>query len=217
MQEAIVSLEILPNRKEDIPLDYPEAPHNTKSIIRESLRQKQKFVLRLKTKEVSFQVPERMIKSGISTSWYIALDCFSIQEYSPTILFASIAVESLLNHDSRMYSYRTSLKDKWINLSLNNLKKASEKGIDVSALIDRDGKGSEFIIRRNKIAHGDFSGYVHFLWEKKPNREIMEKLDITRKQALNQLNRSFRFITTWAKTNPTIILEGTEQIRSATR
>jgi hypothetical protein len=216
MQEATVSLEIVPNRKEDLLFDYPDAPYNKKSIIKETLRQKQKFVLHLKTKEVPFQVPERMIKTGISTSWYIALDCFTIQEYPPTILFASIAVESVLNHDKRLHSYRNGLKEKWITLSLKNLQKVLEKGIDISALLDRDGQDSEFITRRNKIAHGDFAGYVNFLWEKKPNRDLYEKLEITRKQALNQLNRSFRFITKWAESNPTIILEGTEQVRSAT-
>lgn len=214
MQEATVSLQIIPTTKDSIIFDYATAPFNRESIIKEILSQKQKFMLSLQTKEVPFQVPDRVSKTGITDSWYIALDCFGVQQYHATILFSAIAVESVLNHDKRLYAYRNSLKKKWITLSLKSLEKASEKGIDVSALIDIDGKDSEFITRRNKIAHGDIAGYVDFLWEKKPNRDIMEKIMITRKQALNQLNRSFRFITKWAQTNPTIILEGIERVRT---
>jgi hypothetical protein len=217
MQEAKISLQIFPMTKDSIILGYDKAIFNKKSIIKEISSQKQKFMLFLHTKEVSFRIPDRVSHTGITDSWYIALDCFGVQQYPATILFSAIAVESVLNHDKRLYTYRNSLKKKWISLSLKNLKKASEKGIDVSTLIDKDGKDSEFITRRNKIAHGDLAGYVNFLWEKKPNREITEKITITRKQALDQLNRSFQFITAWANTNPTIILEGIEQVRSATR
>ncbi|HXG74675.1 MAG TPA: hypothetical protein VNK44_07650 [Candidatus Nitrosotenuis sp.] len=218
MQEARISLKTMPIKAEEIIFDHPHAPFNKDSITKEIQRQKQKFMLYLETKEVSFRVPDIMVGStGITNSWYKALDCFGVQQYEATILFASIAVEAVLNHDKRLYNYKMRSPNKWINLNQNNLKIASKNGIEISALLDRDCKGSEFITRRNKIAHGDISGYVSYLYNEKPNRALLEKIMVTRKHALNQLNRSFRFITTWAETNPTIILEGIEQIRSATR
>lgn len=212
MQEAKVSLEIMPTSEETIIFDYPEAPFNKKAIINHILKQKQKFMIYLHTTNKSFRVPERVVNTGITDSWFIALDCFGIQQYPATILFASIAVEALLNHDKRMYDYKRSMKKEWLFLNLETLKVASDKGIDISFLLDRNGKDSEFIKRRNKIAHGDLSGYFNFLWKEKPNRELIEKIRITRKQALNQLNRSFRFIAKWAESKPIMILEGMEEI-----
>lgn len=214
MQEATVSLQELPTSPDSIIFDHPNAPFNKDSIIREILKQKKKFMLMLHVGGDLSPIPDRVNKTGITESWYIALDCFGVQQYPATILFASIAVEALLNHDKRLCAYRNSLKrEKWITLNPQSLKTASEKGIDISPLLDRDGKCFEFITRRNKIAHGDISGYVDFLWKEKPNRELIEKVTVTRKQALNQLNRSYRFITKWAESKPTIILKGIEEIR----
>ncbi len=205
----------MPTSEETIIFDHPNAPFNRDSIVKQILKQRKKFMLYLKVAKVSFQVPERSSPTGITDSWFIALDCFGVQQFPATILFASISVETLLNHDKRLHEYRQQSSHNWLDLNLENLKLAKKVGINISDLLDRDGKHSEFITRRNKIAHGDLAGYFNFLLEMKPRRDMVEKIVITQKQALNQLVRSFNFITKWAKSEPSVVCEGVEEIRSA--
>lgn len=117
-----------------------------------------------------------------------------------------------------MYSYRLSLQDKWIHLNIKSLIIAKKVGIDVSDILNKkDGKYiSNFIDRRNKIAHGDLVGYS-ILQQKiihKPETfdDFIEISNITEKQALDQIKRSYNFIKKWAETNPTIILGKMETI-----
>lgn len=218
MQKAKISISFVQNTSKHVIFDHPYAPFNKKSILNQLAKFRDRFVIMLDVGG-PFSVPERNRPSGIMDSFFIATDCFLVNEFVPCILFSSITVECVLNHDSRLYEFRKKQPNKWIDLSIKNLRKAREVGIDVSDLLETNSKNqitSDFVIKRNKIAHGDMPGYFSLMQKmiKDPNNldEIMEAVMVTEKQALNQLRKCFEFVKKWGESKPTIILDGNEQI-----
>lgn len=204
MKEVPVSIEFTPITEKTIIFDY-DAPFDRKGIVKRILKQKQTFVIYLHTGWPPEGIPERIMRSGISSSWFIALDCFGVQQYPATILFASIAVEVLLNRDSRMFKYRADGK-KWLHLA-DALEKGRMEGIDTSDLMDDDGTFTTFLQRRNKMAHGDLVGYTDFLQQKGPQEKLSEMVMVTASHALDQLSRSFNFIKKWAESKPIFMMD----------
>jgi len=218
MKKVPVSIRIDPIKEDKLVFDY-DAPFDKKGIVKRLLQQKETFVIWLKMGLPDEGTPEVIMRSGVTSSWFIALNCFAVQQHAATILFATIAVESLLNRDSRLYQFRNGGKQ-WLNLN-DGLNKARDSGIDVSDLEDSDGTFTTFSTRRNKIAHGDVLGYIDFLNPKKFLTEhmmktlsedkleelISDKTAITENQAFDQLQRSFNFIKKWAKSNPTFMVD----------
>lgn len=217
MQKAKVSCNTVQNTKENIVFDYPTGAFNRNSIEEHLEKFRDRFILSLDVNG-PFSVPERGHPTGIMDSFFIATDCFLVQQFPATILFASITVEAVLNHDHRMYDLRLKQPRQWLDLNVTNLLEAKKAGLDVSDLLEKDGEKfkSDFVVARNKMAHGDLSGYRNFLQEKiqiKDNLdEIIESITISQKQALNQITKCFNFVKKWGGSNPTIILDDNESI-----
>lgn len=211
MQEAKVSINFTKNSKKNIPFDIESAPFNQQSIIELQEKFPDRMIMYLYVGK-GFPMVERVHNTGITDSWFIASDCFLVQQYPATILFSAIAVESALNHDSRLYDLRQ--KEGWMTLG-KAISEAKKVGIDVSDLLDEDDK-PEFATLRNKIAHGDMTGYTNFLQEKiqDPNDidEIVKTWRVSQEHALKHLKSSFYFIKKWAEKEPTIILDDNEKI-----
>ena len=107
---------------------------------------------------------ERMSDLGVTSSWFCAIDCLAVGLYEPAVLFASISVECVINHDTRLERLRQTEPNNWINLNWINLKHAYENGLPTRLLLNEDetfrkGANIKFIKRRNKVAHGDIEGY----------------------------------------------------------
>lgn len=216
MQKARVSIEVVEGQENKKILEGKYAPFDHDNVLRQWKKFNKRMIMYLHT-DGNFPLVERLHYTNITNSWFIASECFGINRYEVTILFASIAVEATLNHDERMYSYRLSLPNRWITLSVPALEIAKGVGIDVSDLFERKGKRyvSKFVDMRNKIAHGDIPGYVSILQKhlnKTKGFDILETSGITEGQALEQLKKSFNFIHKWAKTNPIVILGEGERI-----
>jgi len=217
MQKAKVTIELRKNYKRNVVLDYPLAPFNHKSIIEHLSKFRDRFVLHLDVNG-PFAIPERGHPTLIMDSFFVASDCFLVQQYPATILFSAITVETVLNHDSRMYRFKKQNNKKWLNLTKGVLLKAQDLGIDISDLVEKTNGEytSDFITLRNKIAHGDMSGYTnHFLAKVKDRKnwkEITEARGIGEKQALRHLKKCFNFVKKWGMSKPIIILDENEQI-----
>lgn len=215
MREVPVSIKCITLADIPIIFDY-DAPFDRDGIKRRFVKPKETFTLFLKT-DKSERIPENTMNSGITASWFTALNCFCIQQYPAAILFSIISIESLLNRDSRMYKEKGDKS--WISL-IPALKMAQRVGIDVSDLQDPDGTFDTIRTRRNKIAHGEFDAYFEFLnkgeslsdlakmniSEEEFTERAKEKLSITENQALDQIQRTFNFIRKWAESKPRIVI-----------
>lgn len=215
MQKAKVSVLVAEGSEDKNILTDPYAPMNHDNILRQWTKIKPRLILSI---EIPNNIPivERMHITNITNSWYVANECFGIKRYEVAIIFASISVEALLNHDDRMFSYRVSLPRKWIDLGVDSLKIAKEIGIDVSDLLeDKNGKSvSIFVDRRNKIAHGDMVGYS-IMQKKHGKPEDTSEYDfigIKEEEAIDQIMRSFNFIKKWGESKPTVVLVDMEEI-----
>ena len=212
MQEAKVSIAFTKNTEKNIVFDYELVPFNRQSIIRQQDKFPDRMVMYLDVGK-GFPIVERVHNTGITDSWFIASDCFLVQQYPATILFAAIAVESALNHDSRLYDLRQE-NDGWIALG-KAIEKAKNAGIDVSDLVDEKDQ-LEFVTIRNKIAHGNLTGYTKFQQTKIKDHNDIDEISKTWRvgedQALKHLKTSFYFLKKWAEKNPTLILDENERI-----
>ena len=81
-----------------------------------------------------------------------ARHCFLFGMYSASIISISSAVELALNLDTEIGTTT------WKNLNIQLLKRAKEKGIDISDLLDEGEclekiEKPQFLVRRNKFSH----------------------------------------------------------------
>jgi hypothetical protein len=122
---------------------------------------------------------------GISRLWALARDCYTVAIMEGTVHFASSAVECAINLDSRMQIARKrhvtnhseqkhSDSTRWLTLGSKNLREARINGLPVEKLIDKGESIEEgaplirFAYRRNKVAHGDYSGFLSTLANSSP-------------------------------------------------
>ncbi|MHB8546320.1 MAG: hypothetical protein ACYDAJ_06100 [Nitrosotalea sp.] len=164
----------------------------------------------------SVPVPEVILDTHITRSWFSALDCLAVGLYDPSVLMASISVESILNHDLRLEKLKQIKSYERIDLNWKNLASAFYEGLPVKMLMNSDEQfeknGIEFIERRNKVAHGDIAGYSNMypasitdtsftdtsfnFGHRRPSKE----------HAVDQISKAKNFIIEWAKSNPKIRL-----------
>ena len=118
------------------------------------------FVLDVLDEESQQVFSESEWEMGILQSWKTSLNCFATTIYTGAILFASITVECILNHDLRLEEYRLKQNHVWIDLTETNLKEAQKVGLPTSILLEQKNNFPKisFVAKRNKVAHGDTEG-----------------------------------------------------------
>ena len=168
------------------------------------------FVLDILDEESQQVFSESEWEMGILQSWKTSLNCFATTIYAGAILFASIAVECVLNHDSRLETYRLSKDRKWIDLTESNLKEAQKVGLPTNILLERQDNFPKisFVAKRNKIAHGDTEGYrqIHLPEKIELGITYSNSWQPTREQALEQIEQAKKFIISWAEQMPEVRL-----------
>lgn len=154
---------------------------------------------------------------GLSRPLIVSRNCYIEGIMDASILFSSIAVERIINIDTRMQEARKQLKIKsegrnptgWLSLNRYTLKDAHKEGLPVMNLLGTKESlnKNKFIDRRNKIAHGDYSKYTTQIGTDSDAgiTLIRNNIDIPPKEALDQFKKCSAFITEWAKKNPYII------------
>ncbi len=160
------------------------------------------------------EIEEWYADTGIVNNWIIACQCLAASQFSPALLYASIAVECVINRDSRLQSFKNQSKKSWLNLTNNEtLKKADEVGIPVDLLCDTDENINDsiiirFIQRRNKIAHGDYSGYgkIPTIFKLSEKTRTSYSVQPTLEHALYQIEKSKNFIIKWAQSIPSPVI-----------
>lgn len=147
---------------------------------------------------------------GILQSWKNALNCYATTIYAGAILFASISVECVLNHDTRLEDFRKGKNHEWIDLTYDNLKKAKKYGLPTESLLGakENFPNLSFVNRRNKIAHGDTEGYRKLSIPENIvlGENYTNEWQPTQSQALDQIEKAKRFIIDWAQSQPEIRL-----------
>lgn len=130
---------------------------------------------------------------------------FTLGLFAAGIFFASRAVEMVISIDNRMQEEKKKSHWQWITLNRNYLKKAQDHGLPVESLLNSDelelNSDPIFIIRRNKVAHGDIEGY-------KGSTGFYQTTDFTKPyklpmapsedDAYDQLSKSRNFLIKWA-------------------
>lgn len=161
---------------------------------------------------------------GITRSWVLARDCYTVALMEGTVHFSSTAVECAINLDARMQSARQKqlqeqVKRKvpfttdWLSLMPHNLREARtykipvEKLLDKGESIEKDAPLIKFLERRNKIAHGDYSDYFVDI-----SRDLGESVKVTNyhmdvgpREALDQFRKCSDFLYAWVSQKPKII------------
>ena len=160
--------------------------------------------------------PEQFTEIGITINWTTAVDCLGLRIFPASVIFASIAVECALNHDLRLESYRQSMDYEWIDLNFKNLKKAHQIGLPTDLLLKNNesfenNTRMEFVDRRNKVAHGDGSGYASIVGRREFTKGAYTSdayqagsSSPTRDHAIDQIETARKFIVAWASQSPTI-------------
>lgn len=152
---------------------------------------------------------------GITNSFITACDCLGASLYAPSILFASISVECILNHDIKLNDYRLTQRDEWISLGIKGLQEAEKQNLPVKLLCDNKDcfpTDIKFVKRRNKIAHGDTKGFRDTQFGSYSSKSHSSKSHTTvsyepeKEHAIYQIKKTREFIDTWAKTNPILRL-----------
>lgn len=93
--------------------------------------------------------------------------CYVFDQYLSSIGMSSSAVEMAMNQDPRMQDLRSASRFNWLTLSSSNLIEALSRGLPVQKLLNVDESNylgrSEFqpvfVLRRNKLVHGDIESY----------------------------------------------------------
>lgn len=156
---------------------------------------------------------------NITNEWFCAIDCLAVGLYAPSILFASISVECILNNDMRLEAWRQERSHEWILLNTKNLKHAYEKGLPTNLLLnvgETFETDIEFVMRRNKVAHGDVRGYRSMypsLFDLRLSKELFDETELSfgyyrpaKEHAFGQIDKAKRFIIAWARQKPTVRL-----------
>jgi hypothetical protein len=145
---------------------------------------------------------------------------FVLGVFGATIFFASRAVEMAINKDGRMQERRTKSPWEWLTLSRKVLKEARANGLPVDLLLNAEEVRLEcdpvFVLRRNKVVHGDTEGY-------KEATGFYRTTDFTKPyelpvapsedEACDQLIKSRKFLIEWIKSGSTHVPKGTEFAR----
>lgn len=218
---TIIDIQVVPYDVRKVPTidaTLPYSPYNYDNIIKNCEQIQETLVLHIEKNPREVTLVERMTDIGITSSWFCAIDCLAVGLYDPSVLFASISVECVLNHDLRLDSERqNALQHKWFDLNWKNLKLAYEKGLPTNLLLN-DGENFskdsalEFVARRNKVAHGDLSGYNQIYpgsFDKQYFDEEFFDIGHTRpskEHAIDQIEKAKKFIIEWAKQKPKIRL-----------
>lgn len=149
---------------------------------------------------------------GITNNFIIACECLGGSLYSGSVLFASIAVEVILNHDTRLEDHRRLNSRQWLTLTPNILQCAYNRGLPTNLLLGRGeklGKNIKFIQKRNKVAHGDTEGYRKIIMSKsrKLGRKYENRWEPSLVDALSQIKKTRKFIDEWGRGKPSLILK----------
>ncbi|MGI0015265.1 MAG: hypothetical protein ACREBU_17760 [Nitrososphaera sp.] len=214
----VVDVKVVPYDVRQVPnVDATQeySPYNLKNIIANCETVKETIVVYVRGEHgTTSVVPERILDTNITAAWFYAVDCLAVGLNEPAVLLASISVESVLNHDIRLEHLRKTEPYEWIDLHWKNLKCAYENGLPVDLLLNkgeefRKGCRIEFVERRNKMAHGDYEGYGNLYPASFNKGEFSEEFDLghnrpPKEHALDQIEKSKRFIISWARQNPRI-------------
>lgn len=199
-----------------IPHDNPNSRYNRDRVLRNYENFKGTFELLLDLGGGNEDV-ELGTDVGITNSFITAVECLGASLYAPSVLFASISVEVILNHDIRLDNYRITgtRNQNWISLGTEGLKKADEQKIPVRLLCDSTDcfpDDIKFVKRRNKIAHGDVVGFRGTQKSSFSPRSFTSKSHTilsyqpTKDHAEYQINKARNFIESWAEAQPKIRL-----------
>ncbi|GEM_PF-3970008 len=217
---TITDVQIIPYDIRTVPnihAESPYSPYNYDKIVENCEQIKETIILHIERNPQEFKIVERVTDIGITSSWFCAIDCLAVGLYDPSILFASISVECILNHDLRLEKERQNMSYKWLDLNWQNLKIANDNGLPTDMLLNQGeffSKEStiEFIIRRNKVAHGDLEGYYQ-IYPGSFDKEHFDSefFDVgysrpSKQHALDQIEKAKNFIVSWAQQKPKIRL-----------
>jgi hypothetical protein len=123
--------------------------------------------------------------------------CFGVARFLATIVFASTAVELILNRDGRTKRNPHLRRiGGWVTLNKPNLVIAASEGLPVHILLSEgesldSEKPVRFVERRNKVAHGEISDMIKNIADYDPKAEV---------EAFDQLDKGDRFIVEWFNT-----------------
>lgn len=194
------------------------SPYNYNNIVENCKEIKETLILSIQEdNKKTFPFVERISDLGITSSWFSAIDCLAVGLYEPSVLFASISVECILNHDMRLEQFRQNMSYTWIDLNWQNLKYAHDNGLPTNLLLnvgETFSANMEFVMRRNKVAHGDIEGYSNMypaFFDKGLANDMFDEVlfDIgnsrpSKEHALGQIEKAKRFIVEWARPNPKV-------------
>jgi len=133
-----------------------------------------------------------------------ACETFVEGSYIPSLLLASLSVEWVLISELRPAA------DKRPPGLAKMISRAKERGLPVEKLMDnteieREPREWIFVVRRNKVAHGDVHGYPH---PQGPNvfktPRVIHQMDwvgsvVNASDAYDQLSKSLCFLIAWRK------------------
>jgi len=131
---------------------------------------------------------------------------FILGFFAATVFFASRAVEMAINKDARMQDERMKSERKWLSLNRRVLKEARIMGLPADLLLDSDEVKLEndplFIVRRNKVVHGDTEGYkdaTGFYKVTDFTKSYRLPVAPSEEDAYDQLVKSRRFMIGWTR------------------
>ena len=191
------------------------SPYRYDSIIDNLKHIKEVLVLNIQNDIGGFQEIERIADLGITSSWFYAMNCLAVRLYDGSVLFASIAVECILNHDLRLDEDRIKAKKYyWLDLDVKNITLAYKKGLPTNLLLNPnetfEKKKIEFVKRRNKVAHGDVEGYYE-MYPSGFDKKIFDAKVFqaghkrpSKEHAIDQMNKAKDFIIAWANQKPQV-------------
>ena len=137
---------------------------------------------------------------------------FVLGLFAATVFFSSRAVEMAVNTDARMQEEKMNSRLKWLTLSPNVLKVAQNQGLPVNLLLNTEEVGLDsnpiFVIRRNKVIHGDTEGYKEVTgFYQRTDFTKPYKLPVAPSEddAYDQLTKSREFLIQWVKSGSTNI------------
>lgn len=217
---TVIEVKVVPydvTKVETIKASLSYSPYNYNNIVENCKSITETLIISIQDDgRTSFPIVERISDIGITSSWFCAIDCLAVGLYDPSVLFASIAVECVLNHDLRLEEERQKAKYKWLDLDAKNLELAYNRGLPTNLLLnigESFASGSiEFVMRRNKVAHGDIEGYSNMyppVFQKNLFQKNVFQMGHPRppkEHALSQIDKAKNFIVEWAKQKPQVRL-----------
>jgi hypothetical protein len=140
---------------------------------------------------------------------------FVFEMFDASIFFASRVVEMAINTDNRMRQKKGESTWKWLTLSRKILKDSRVNGLPVDLLLDAEETPLEsepvFVVRRNKVVHGDIRGYKEatgFFRTTDFTKPYKLPVAPSEDETFDQLVKSRRFLIEWSKSGSTHIPSG---------